>query len=867
MTIKPINYNLTFEPDLEKFTFKGREIIAFELREKTKQIILDAVDLKINKCTVYSSNDVEKNSSRQARTIFGVSSFKPNDKKEKLIINFSYDLKPGQYQLEIEFEGILNDKLAGFYRSKYSVGGKEKYLATTQFEARDARRAFPCIDHPSFKATFDVSMVIDKNLTAISNTLQKDHLDAANITEAVIFRAWRRDKNSKKLVVFERTPLMSTYLLYLGVGEFEFLEDMYTSEVNGKYKNTSEVKKLRVVTTSGKSQYGKFALECAKKSLEYFENYFAFPFPLKKLDLIAIPESASGAMENWGAMTFRENALLYYPEKSSKVTRQRIAEVIAHEIAHQWFGNLVTMKWWDDLWLNESFATYMANKALDHYWPEWSVWDQYLTDTVFEGMALDSLKSSHPIKVEVKKISEIDELFDEIAYDKGGSLLRMLNLFMGEGIFKKGLRKYIQQYKYANAQATDLWNSLEKNSEKPVRKLMKTFVQQVGFPEVEIELKNNNLTLKQSRFLFDETAKSPKQEWIIPYHLDDGRHRNGLYIFDQERENFEIKNAAEYLFINKRYAGFYISNYSADLLEALGKNIGLLNNQEKIGIIHDLFALIMAGKKDLKLLYQFTESYFKEEKSELVLHYLISKLTGIYLLLGDKKSKEIAEKFSKGALESIVGYEVKKDENIVRSYLRNAALSSLTLFDNSQVKEFVKQKFEDYLKKDSALHPDLRGVVFSGAVWFNDSNHRIIKNLCRVSDTQEEKAKLLMALSNSKNKKLIKDTLNFALGNEVPFSFIIYIISPIGRNPFARKIVLDWLFEQWSGLMERSGGLAIMLMRRILQSIIPISGIGREAEIEKFLNKNKMLGLERSVEQTLEKLKINSRFVKKYKVY
>src|SRR3989344_2797946 len=317
MTIKPTNYNLTFEPDLEKFTFKGKEILTFEVKDHAREIILDAVDLDVRSVIL----------AKGARLPLGAS----------------------------------------------AKWGPESWLD---------------------------SEVIRKN------SPQND--------KRVSFR-------------FEQTPLMSTYLLYLGVGEFEWIED--------KFKDVL----LRVITTPGKKHYGKFALECAKKSLEYFEKYFNYHYPLKKLDLIAITEFASGAMENWGAITFRENSLLYYPEKSSKATKQRIAEVIAHEIAHQWFGNLVTMKWWDDIWLNESFATYMAHKVLNNYWPEWNVWSQYVTDTVFEGMALDSLKSSNPIKVKVNKISEIDELFDEIAYEKGGSILRMLDLYLGEEVFMNGL--------------------------------------------------------------------------------------------------------------------------------------------------------------------------------------------------------------------------------------------------------------------------------------------------------------------------------------------------------------------------------------------------------------------------------------------
>src|SRR3989338_4179845 len=380
--IKPINYKLIFEPDLKKFSFKGNEILLFEVVDPTKKIELDLVELKITDCRLQIN---QRNK---------IDSYQTDKQKEKLTIFLSQKLEPGIYELFIEFTGILNDKLAGFYRSKYSDKGKEKYIATTQFEAADAKRAFPCVDHPAYKGTFDVSFIIDKNLSALSNTLPKRVINLKrqanlNSTSQVKRGAWQRARMGKKMVIFERTPLMSTYLLYLGVGEFEFIEDKYRDIL------------LRVVTTPGKKEYGKFALDCSKKFLKFYEEYFDYPYPLKKLDLIAVPDFASGAMENWGAITFRENALLLYPNLSSRATMERIAEVVAHELVHQWFGNLVTMKWWDDLWLNESFATYMAYKALDKFWPEWKVWSGYLTYAVFGAMSLDGLKSTRSIHAKV----------------------------------------------------------------------------------------------------------------------------------------------------------------------------------------------------------------------------------------------------------------------------------------------------------------------------------------------------------------------------------------------------------------------------------------------------------------------------------
>ncbi len=832
MTIKPLNYRLSFEPDLRNFVFIGKEVLTFEVINSTDRLELDSVELEINNCEVLAAN---KNI---------VSSFKVEPTTEKLIINLKKELKNETYKLKIEFEGILNDKLAGFYRSKYIVSGKEKYLATTQFEAADARRAFPCIDDPSFKSTFDVTLIIDKNLTAISNTLPA-------FTSEVKVKQKKSNTSevfSKQLIKFNTTPKMSTYLLYLGVGEFEFVEDKFGNVI------------LRVVTTPGKSRYGKFALDVAKKVLKYFEEYFDFPYPLEKLDLIAIPDFASGAMENWGAITFRENALLYYPNRSSKATKQRIAGVIAHEIAHMWFGDLVTMKWWDDLWLNESFATYMANKAVDSYWKDWDVWSQYVSETIFEGMALDSLSSSHAIKVRVKNLAELDELFDEIAYEKGGSILRMLDLYLGEKKFRDGLREYIKIYKYKNAGAEDLWNTLEKQSGKTVINIMQKYIEQVGLPKVKVEKVNDRLILKQERFLLLEEEKS-QIHWNIPLVIQSGQTKLERFILNNKQQEFKLID--KFINVNYDYSSFFISEYSPHLFKDLEKNISLLMINDKLGIIHDLSLMIFSGRKNLSELYQCINTFFTGEKSNTVLHYIISKLSGIYLLVESEEAKNLAIKFSKKSLD-LIGFEPMKKENILDSYLRSAALSSLTLFDDKEVEKFIEKKFIKFLEDKNSLHPDLRSIVYSSSVWFDGRNYNLIKEEYEESLVQEEKAKLLSALGFAKDKEKIKKTLEYITSSRVPLAFLPYGVNSVARNPYAKKIVLDWLYKTFPILVKRTGGLANMLLRRILQSIIPTCGIGNEQEVKEFLLKNKTPGLERTVEQVSEELLINSRFVRKY---
>ena len=478
MDTSPINYKLTFEPDLKKFTFHGLESISIDCKKSVNVITMNCAELKIKSCIVKSGQKIIK------------SSTKLNEKNEELQIKLGEKIR-GLCTVDLEFEGILNDRLLGFYRSKYQQNGKTKYLATTQFEAADARRAFPCWDEPEAKATYEISIIADNKFTAISNMPVKT----------------KKKTGNKTTYNFQKTPLVSTYLIYLGVGEFEYL--------TGKAGKIQ----IRVVTTKGNISKGKFSLELAKKLLTSYEKYFGIKFPLPKLDLIAVPDFAAGAMENWGAITFRETILLYDPKTSSTRTKQFIAEVISHEIAHMWFGNLVTMKWWNDLWLNESFATFMATKFVDKFYPEWDLWNQFVEDAMNVAMGLDSLKTTHPIDVKVNSPAEIREIFDAISYDKGGCVLRMLENYVGEPNFQKGLKKYLSDFKYKNAKGQDLWDAIGKASKMPVTSMINTWLKQPGFPLVEINQDGNNLKIKQKRYLVEPDKKFSKGLWSIPLSL------------------------------------------------------------------------------------------------------------------------------------------------------------------------------------------------------------------------------------------------------------------------------------------------------------------------------------------------------------
>ncbi len=787
---------------------------------------MDARELKITSCEFIGEKTAK------------VKNFSLDEKEEKLIITLENTLLPGRYRLKICFEGLLSDKFAGFYRSTYSEDGKEKYFATTMFEAADAKRAFPCVDHPLYKATFDVQIVVAKGLRAVSNTLPVEEKEL---------------ENGGKIFRFATTPKMSTYLLYLGIGEFGFLE--------GHRDNIL----IRAVGVAGKEKHGAFAIEVAKKCLNYYEKYFGVPYPLPKLDLIAVPDFAMGAMENWGAIAFRETAMLYYEGETSQSLKQRVVEVVAHEIAHMWFGNLVTMKWWDDLWLNESFATFMSYKILDRYWPEWDVWSKYVKEKYFKGMDIDSLKSSHPIRVKVNHTSEIDELFDAIAYEKGGSILRMIENYLGKEVFGQGLKNYIGKFKYSNAEAKDLWDSMEEAAKKPVTEIIQSFILQTGYPVVKAELAGNSLKLSQERFLREGPAPK-KTKWQIPLVIRYGKGNEKLIrrVLKESEEIIPLPEKPEFVNINCDYCGFFIADYSEELLTMLGENINEANNKDRMGVVHDLSYLVYSGKKDLNVFLDFAGRHLDGETDPEVLQYLNSKFYGFAAMLENKSAKELAVRFSKKAVGRL-GYELKGGESASDSFLRVNAISILSAFDDKDACDFVINKFNGMPGNRKDIDPDIRGLIYYEAAWIDENNHDKLIEFYRAAETEEERMTLLVAMGNVKNKSLVRKTLDFSLTREVRFTNISYVMSGVSDNPIAGDVALDWLFEKWDEAHERAGGLGAPLSERIIEYLIPECGIGRETEIRLYFEKKDMRGLERTLSQALERLRINTRLVEKYK--
>ncbi|RNJ78100.1 MAG: M1 family peptidase [Nitrosopumilus sp. H13] len=819
MDTYPVNYSLEFEPDLERFTFGGKESVTVRCSKPTDTITMHCAELVIRSCRVESAGCVIK------------SSYKLDKKREELQIRLGKKIK-GDATIHTEFDGILNDRLLGFYRSRYRQGKKTKYLATTQFEAADARRAFPCWDEPAAKATFEITIIADSKFAAISNMPVKS----------------KRKKGFRTFHVFSKTPVMSTYLLYLGVGEFEY--------ISGRTGRTL----VRVITTKGNKSKAGFSLDLAKKLLKSYEDYFGIRYPLPKLDLIAVPDFAAGAMENWGAITFRETILLYDPKTSSTRTKQFIAEVISHEIAHQWFGNLVTMKWWNDLWLNESFATFMATRFVDKFYPEWDMWNQFIEDAMNTAMSLDSLKTTHPIDVRVDSPSQIREIFDAISYDKGGCVLRMLEKYVGEPGFRRGLKKYLSDFKYANAEGADLWDAIGKATGMPVSKMVSTWLRQPGFPLVAVEQKGALLKFTQKRYLLEREKKSAGGMWSIP--LSFGFKKTETRLFDKKSMTARAPKGVG-LVANIGRHGFYRVKYDAAML----LDLKMMVDQKRIGPVdrwavqNDLFSLCISGDEKIRSYLDFTDAYCDEDiylPSVNVAHNLASLYNAAH---GEKFAGQIrvyAANYLKTLL-SRIGWDPRKSDPHTDALLRSFVISALGRMNDKSVTAEALKRYQKFLKSPGSLHPDLVEAVCSIAAWNGDTGtYSQLQKLYKNAKTTEEKLRFLGAMCGFSDKRLLAKSLDFSLGAAVRTQNMQLPILKTAANPHGSSVLWPWLKKNWKNL-DKKIGHGNPLFNRIIACLSVVRDDSMEREFAKFFKKNTVPGTERTQQQTAERLRIRRR--------
>jgi aminopeptidase N len=729
--VVPRHYVIHLEPDLEQMSTEGAEGVEIEVLKPSSQIVLNAVETEIwNACVAHGSSREE---------------LKPQFDAANQVVKFttSMPLQPGSYTLSFSFRSKISNSSRGLFAQSYDLRGKAESLLATQFEPADARRGFPCWDEPSFRATFQLSVKTLKRNTAVSNM------------PAVAEQAFGNDQ---KIVTFGRTPPMASYLVALVCGKLEWLDD----QVAGI--------RLRVLTTPGKKEFGEFALENTKKLLEYYSDYFGINYPLPKLDQIALPVNFGGAMENWGAITYNENLLLFDPANSSSATQEQALTVLAHEVAHQWFGDLVTVAWWDNLWLSESFATWMERKAEEHLYPQWHGWLRACEDRE-RAMFQDAQENTHPIQQPINGEEEALEAFDDITSWKGQYFIRMLEGFLGDDAFRDGIRLYLKENQFSNANAINLWSALERSSGRSVAKLASTWIEQPGFPLVKVtaECLNRNrvVTLEQSRFSF-EPNDNVSQPWIVPIGIlsTADPHRPRYALLEKITENFDFPGCDGALNANADSFGFYRVWYDPDLLSRLGRDWNRLSEEERVDFVSDTWAMVMSNRIPVTS-YLALLDRLRSDSSYSVWHNVIQALTMIDRLEREQSGRAAFQGYVcalLGPLFQRVGWDAKADEELATKLLRSDLIRTLGAFGDRGVIDEAFRRFEESRKGQADLSPDLRRAVtevvgrYSSSVVYDELHHS-----AQQAPLLEAKQDFYHALEVALDPDLAKRTLQLAI--------------------------------------------------------------------------------------------------------
>uniref|UniRef100_A0A9J8AWF0 Aminopeptidase n=1 Tax=Cyprinus carpio carpio TaxID=630221 RepID=A0A9J8AWF0_CYPCA len=844
--VYPVNYGLRLKPDLIDFTFEGKLEAAVEVTQGTNQIVMNCADIDI-----ITASFVPEGGEGEFCFIFRINcahflpvhleinatGFNYQNEDEKVTLCFPSTLQKGSGLLKIDFVGELNDKMKGFYRSKYTIpSGEIRYAAVTQFEATDARRAFPCWDEPAIKATFDITLIVPKDRVALSNM-------------NVVDRKPYPEDHSLVEVKFATTPIMSTYLVAFVIGEYDFVESQSSDGVT-----------VRVYTPVGKAEQGRFALEVATKTLPFYKDYFSVPYPLPKIDLIAIADFAAGAMENWGLVTYRETALLIDPKNSCASSRQWVALVVGHELAHQWFGNLVTMEWWTHLWLNEGFASWIEYLCVDHCFPEYDIWTQFVSADYTRALDLDALDNSHPIEVDVGHPSEVDEIFDAISYSKGASVIRMLHNYIGDEDFRKGMNAYLLKFQHKNASTGELTRHCLSSGNN------NCCLGNTGF--------NQMLKISQKKFC----ASGPRNDencpnWMVPISIctsEDPSCTKLEVLLDQPETTVNITNVApdHWLKINPGTVGFYRIQYSSAMLESLLPGIRDLTllPVDRLGLQNDLFSLARAGMISTVEVLKVMEA-FVNEPNYTVWSDLSCNLGVLSSLLSHTDFHEDIQEFIRDLFTPIgmkLGWDSKTGEGHLDALLRGLVLGKLGKAGHKATLEEARRRFKEHVEGKQILPADLRSPVYLTVLKHGDSTTLdTMLKLHKQADMQEEKNRIERVLGAIPAPDIIQRVLNFALSEEVRPQDTVSVIGGVaGSSKQGRKAAWKFVKDNWEELHNRyQGGFLISRLIKLTVDGFAIDKMA--AEVKSFFESHHAPAAERTVQQCCENILLNAAWLKR----
>jgi puromycin-sensitive aminopeptidase len=818
--VVPHRYDLTIEPDLERGEFSGRVDIEVTIEEAAEEIVLNAIDLQCSEISLTDPDGV-----RLTATV----TFEEDTERARLAL--SGLAAAGDWTLSIAFNGMLNDKLRGFYRSTFTDhAGAERTIATTQFEATDARRAFPCWDEPEMKAVFGVTLVVDADLLAISNAREIDRRDAGD---------------GKVAVRFADTMKMSTYLVAFVVGPLEATEPV---DVDGV--------PLRIIHAPGKAHLTGFALEAGAFFLRWLGDYYSIPYPGDKLDFIAIPDFAFGAMENLGAVTYRENAVLVDPHVARQVELKRVSSVIAHELAHMWFGDLVTMKWWNGIWLNEAFATFMEMLASEAFRPEWKIWLEFAP---LRGYALDTdaLASTRPVEFDVDAPDEADQMFDSLTYQKGSALLRMLQQFLGEEIFRRGVGDYLRTHAYGNTETHDLWTALEKASGLPVGAMMNSWIFQGGFPEVEISHspEGDGLLIEQRRFGYLPHVSGG--EWHVPImvRLSDGQtEETSTAIVGVTPEEVRANGPVDWAVANAGGNGFYRVRYTPELMDGLIDRLDQLEPLERYTLLDDTWAHVKAGRIDSGT-YLDLVSRFQGETEAAIWGLLSGSLERLHRIV-QPDSQPAFEGWVRTLIEPAaerLGWEPAPGEDDLTRKLRGTLLQTLgTTGRQGHARERARRIVDELLESPESVDPDVAvaAVYVTASAGTEADYQRFFERYEHAVDPQEE-GRFMYALPQFPDTNLARETFKMTLDGRIRISNGPMVVGRLLGNEFNGAQAWELIKENWNAIIEL---FPPMILKRAVETIW--TRHDQADDVRAFLTTHQVPHSEKAVAQALERLEV-----------
>jgi puromycin-sensitive aminopeptidase len=763
-TVVPSRYDLTLEPDLAQATFTGSEVIAVSVEESVDEIVLNADDLELGGGRLEGP----------AGTL-EVTSIRLDPENERAHLSLSRTAEPGEWRLSLDFRGRLSDQLEGFYRSTYKDdAGQTHVIATTQFESTDARRAFPCWDEPDLKAVFGVTLVAPEGMLAISNgpEIERESLGGGRVR-----------------VRFADTMTMSTYLVAFVVGPLEATEPVDADGVP-----------LRIVHRPGKQDLTAFSQDVGAFSLRFFADYYGIPYPDRKMDMVGLPDFAQGAMENLGCVTYRESLLLVDPDKATQPEVATVADVIAHELAHMWFGDLVTMRWWNGIWLNEAFATLMELLAVDAYRPDWERWSQFLRSRAI-AFEVDALESTRSIEYPVRSPDDAAGMFDILTYTKGAAVLRMLEQYLGAERFRDGIRRYLDEHRFGNTETHDLWDAIEKATGEPVRRIMDGWIWQGGYPLVSARLKGGSVELSQRRYLI--SGKEDDTVWDVPLLVRTAEGTEPVLI-EPGGVAFEVP-ARDPIVVNAGVHAFVRVDYDDELLGRLTADLTSLSTDERTQLVDDTWAAVVAGRRSAVDFCRFAES-FREETELPVWQSLLQSLGWCERFLSDGP-REHFRSWIRGLLWPAmdrIGWEPRDGERELDKPLRGALMAALGILGADPHAFGMAMEIERESRGDGQVDPSLVaasvGIVAAGGT--PEDFERYLEAM-RSARTPQEELRYLYALPEFRDAMLLDKTVGMTLTDEIRTQNVPGVLARSMAN--REHGVRAWAFakEHWDEIVSQ----------------------------------------------------------------